>query len=490
MKTLKSLVLGKKNKIITIFLKGILFFLISTNLWGHPWKPNHYVIIDTDGGVDDYRAIILMLASPDVRVLGISASNGVLDSKDVYFKVKSLLNDLHHEGIPVGINNTNNEVAKNCIPALEFKWGNNYPIPDSIPLALNMINYLLSHVNDKIEFICLGSLNTIENLQKRNLLSTQRIKKIIWSSKYEYRESNFNYELDKDAFESVSKLKIPFSIIGGEIKGFEYDNDFSDYLNSNHNPYSIKMVSGISGNTNSPYSNQCFDETLVLFLHFPELFKPDTLDNIIRYQFVNNNNVIEKAFEKIISGETVNQNQVLKTFPIDSISYFPDVQKNMTATIEKYGREEWVSCVLTNELHRHLGVYAVIGAKMGLRAKEFFGAGIDEMRIISYAGDIPPFSCMNDGLQVSTGGTLGHGLISVAEDSLKLPAADFFYLGRKITLSLKAKYQNKIVADVKELSSIYGLDSNIYWEFIRLDALNYWMNWDRHEIFDIRESPQ
>jgi pyrimidine-specific ribonucleoside hydrolase len=83
---------------------------------------------------------------------------------------------------------------------------------------------------------------------------------------------------------------------------------------------------------------------------------------------------------------------------------------------------------------------------------------------------------------------LGHGLISVSSDTLMLPMADFYYLGRKITLTLKSKYKNKIIADVKELSSIYGLDSNIYWEFIRIDALNYWTNWDRHEIFDIRES--
>ena len=42
----------------------------------HPWKPAHYVIIDTDGGIDDMRAISIMLASPDIRVMGIIASGG------------------------------------------------------------------------------------------------------------------------------------------------------------------------------------------------------------------------------------------------------------------------------------------------------------------------------------------------------------------------------------------------------------------------------
>jgi inosine-uridine nucleoside N-ribohydrolase len=32
------------------------------------------VIIDTDGGIDDIRAITMLLASPDVRVLAITVS--------------------------------------------------------------------------------------------------------------------------------------------------------------------------------------------------------------------------------------------------------------------------------------------------------------------------------------------------------------------------------------------------------------------------------
>jgi pyrimidine-specific ribonucleoside hydrolase len=474
---------------IRTLLKVLLLFLVSTTLWGHPWKPNHYVIIDTDGGIDDFRAIVMMMASPDVRVLGITTSAGVLDAKEAYIKVKSLLADLNHEGVPVGINYSNTNTPKNCSEALKFKWGNNIEFPDSIPLAINLINELLSRSPEKIEFICLGSLSTFENLQKSDGFSAKKVKRLIWSSKYDYRVKNFNYELDTVSFEIVSKQKIPLFIVGGDIQGFEFDKFFTGNLKSVHNPFSIKLASGISENTKSTCSNVCFDETLVLFLHFPELFNVDSLGYLARYQVkFNNKAVIEKAFEKIISGETVNQNQVLKSFPIDSSSYFTDVQKIMAQTIDKYGKDEWVSSVLANELHRHLGVYAIIGTKMGIRAKEYFGAGVDEMKIVSYAGTIPPYSCMNDGLQVSTGGTLGHGLIRVATDSLKLPKADFFYMGRKITLTLREAYQNKIVADIKEISSIFGLDSNIYWELIRMDAINYWSNWDRHELFDVQEN--
>jgi len=86
-----------KRTIITFILLLFVFTLHS-----HPWKPSHYVIIDTDGGIDDMRAITMLLASPDVRILGITTSGGALSAQNAYVKVKSLLNSLYHEGIPVG----------------------------------------------------------------------------------------------------------------------------------------------------------------------------------------------------------------------------------------------------------------------------------------------------------------------------------------------------------------------------------------------------
>lgn len=71
-------------KKVFLLLSCILFPLI---LGAHPWKPSHYVIIDTDGGVDDMKAITLMLASPDIRVLGIIASPGSLTADETYVKI-------------------------------------------------------------------------------------------------------------------------------------------------------------------------------------------------------------------------------------------------------------------------------------------------------------------------------------------------------------------------------------------------------------------
>lgn len=93
----------------------------------------------------------------------------------------------------------------------------------------------------------------------------------------------------------------------------------------------------------------------------------------------------------------------LNGFPVDRELYLYDVRLIMDSAITRYGIDEWKACVMTDEFHGHLGVYSIVGAKMGIYAREYFGIGTDLLEINTYAGSTTPFSCMNDGLQVSTG---------------------------------------------------------------------------------------
>ena len=45
----------------------------------------------------------------------------------------------------------------------------------------------------------------------------------------------------------------------------------------------------------------------------------------------------------------------------------PDVRDPAQLIQARHGLEEWKAAVLTSELHRHLGTYSIVGAKMGLR---------------------------------------------------------------------------------------------------------------------------
>jgi len=155
--------------------------------------------------------------------------------------------------------------------------------------------------------------------------------------------------------------------------------------------------------------------------------------------------------------------------------------------VQRYGLSEFRAAVLTNELHGHLGIFATVGVKMGIRAREYFDIGVDDMHVTTYAGNRPPVSCLNDGLQVSTGGTLGHGLITVAEVKAgdTRPEATFTFKNKKVTLRLKPEYERRVREDLKKGVETYGADTEANWQYVRALAIQYWLDWDRHEIFDI-----
>lgn len=155
--------------------------------------------------------------------------------------------------------------------------------------------------------------------------------------------------------------------------------------------------------------------------------------------------------------------------------------------IKRHGLEEWRLCVLTSEIHQHLGIYSIIGAKMGLRAREIFDAGLDELQVLSHAGTRPPLSCLNDGLQVSTGATLGRGKISISGDSDVRPEATFAHGGRAIRLRLKREYWDQVRSDIARGIKEHGSLTLAYFDFIRRLSIRYWLEWDRKEVFEVED---
>jgi formylmethanofuran dehydrogenase subunit E len=128
-----------------------------------------------------------------------------------------------------------------------------------------------------------------------------------------------------------------------------------------------------------------------------------------------------------------------------------------------------------------------VGAKMGIKARELFGVGPDMLNVVTFAGSKPPYSCLNDGIQVSTGATLGMGTIHPGNDSTTMPSAIFTYKNRSIRITLKKEYLEKVDADINEGIVKFGLMDDGYWKLVRRNALKYWLEWDRNKIFDISE---
>jgi formylmethanofuran dehydrogenase subunit E len=180
-----------------------------------------------------------------------------------------------------------------------------------------------------------------------------------------------------------------------------------------------------------------------------------------------------------------NQGVVISRFPIRKEDYATDVRGIITEAISKNGEEEWWLIVLTSEIHGHLGIYAIIGAKMGLFARETLHSGEDELSISSYAGSKPPVSCLNDGLQVSTGATLGHGLIKTEPVETPRPSAKFIFKEKSVTISLKDQMHRNIEHQIRIAFEQSGGINDQYWKTIREIGLKIWIEYDRNKIFEI-----
>ncbi|MGD9992893.1 MAG: FmdE family protein [Salinivirgaceae bacterium] len=380
-------------------LKFLIFLLLAISPLissAHPWKPQYFVIIDTDASIDDFYTIKTLLNHPEVRVLAITVSNGATPTAIGYQKVKSMLADSHHEGILVGINkhSANQNIQAE---AVSFKWSSSeYPVFNE-QSAEPVLKRIIMYNSEPLHFINLASLQTLNFFLALSTDTKNWLNEIIWNIE-EPVSNAYNYNLVPQSYHELIEKKLDIRFQKNIIELFP-DQD-----------------------------------------SYPEKF------------------------------------QAFKEFPVDTLNYISDIALQAQSTQQKFGISEWAACVITNELHRHVGVYAIIGVKMGIRALEYFGAGADEMQIISYAGTKPPISCINDGIQVSTGATLGHGLINIAETDNPDPTMVFKYLGQELCITLKPEYKKQIQRDLKQLNAVHGINSNIYWDLVREVALNCWFN--------------
>ncbi len=92
--------------------------------------------------------------------------------------------------------------------------------------------------------------------------------------------------------------------------------------------------------------------------------------------------------------------------------------------------------------HGHLGPHLVLGLRMGLLAKNLLNGTPFTMRAEIHTQTTPPLSCILDGIQVSSGCTLGKGNITVKED--RTIYGIFLTDSRKIKISVKKEILNLI----------------------------------------------
>jgi len=477
----------------------ILVLLGITILHGHSGKASFHILIDTDAALDDLRAINLFLASPEFEILAITASDGALSPEEGLIKIKALLNGFGHEGIPSGMGGVVQEKAPSWRNFCQrVRWGNeeSTKIRAEI-LAVDLILSAIEREDEPVTIVCLGGLTNIAGALKVKPQIIDRILKIVWYNDSAKPLSGTNYEIDKEAAQAVISSGVPLEMVSNTGKNaFVFDTQILQSIGAVHSPYGERIFTTHSDESVMKRIEsghlKLWDDLLPVYLLYPDLFERKIIkrDSRLKLFTIRSVEEIKIKFLEILKSRNEVKSLVFKGFPDAPELFAEDVRPYMNRIIQKYGKEEWRAGVLTNELHGHLGIYSIIGAKMGMRVRQYFNIGVDDISIISYAGSTPPLSCMNDGLQVSTGGTVGHGLFSVSSDTPYHPEAAFTFKGRTVHIRLKDQYWDSVRADIQKGVELYGSGTEDNWKYVRRLAIKYWLDWDRREIFILEEGEE
>lgn len=478
-----------------------LLFLIShfQFVFSQPLRTveNYPLVIDTDCGITDFRAINLLLSRPEVKISAFIISGGIDDPWNGLTKLTGFLHENNNDSIPAGIGKAIKVKSKDTRSIDQsLSWSSSPAEPEHAKTSLALLSEILSSPGKKITYICLGPLTGMAELisLKPGLISC--IDRIIWYNDHVVPSfRGFNFEYDSLSVKKVLSSGIRIDIISS-LDNQEAVFDTSFFLSVSDNSGGLTGILRsfyMRNNKNGILSKQrsvMEDELAAVYLFNSSLFDMNPLPGMarIRYNTGYNLPAVKEVISDMILGTYYNENNiVLSKFPAEREMFSYDVRQITDSAIARYGSEEWKACVITDEFHGHLGVYSIVGAKMGIKAREIFGVGPDVLEVVSYAGLKPPYSCLNDGIQVSTGSTLGMGLISVAPVKQTRAMADFSYKGRTVRISLKDEYLEKVESDINEGIVKFGLMDDGYWKLIRQSALHCWLEWDRNEIFDMEE---
>lgn len=474
-----------KNKIYCISL--FLVFLCFSKAHSQPTLPDLY--IDTDGAPDDYRAINLFLASGKYNIRAIICTGGVLSPDQSRQKAESLVNDLGLLIPVIKAFESNSPVPDFREFANSFPWGNR--------VLTNKENNIATFVDtanfEGSLYVCLGPLTSLEKIIQNK--GNSKPQKIIWYCNPKLAGS-FNYDFDSLAAKKCLHSKTDMVLVSNlQKEGMSFSQSLMDSISNLKTPLAINISTAFSKFLSTPNCTphlKIWDDLTAVYLLFPELFKAKINPHNPHLVVINDfhSPFVRQALVKIFERNLPDKNSIgLYQFPYNKDAYWFDIASIADSAQKLYGQEEWKICALTNEFHQHVGIYSIIGAKMGIHAREYFKVPLDKLLVRSNAGLSPPLSCLNDGLQLSTGATLGHGTIFINENQKYTASAYFEYKGKKIKLSLKQELVNQVEKDIQSGIVQYGNLSDGYWKLIRELSLKYWLNWDRNKIFEMEIFP-
>ena len=444
-------------------------------------RAKYNVVIDTDCGMDDFRALTYFMASRDFNIDAVQSVGAVLDAETSSQCLASVLGELHHEGILLGKGLNANNFKKNCSPAIDF-WKNRADF--TIKPRADAVYTVITNSRKPVIYVAMGPLTNLADLVDKHPELASKISYVLWpSSTKDGQPCGYNYQMDKSAYEKVLASGLKLKVLdAGRVF---YPDDFLSLLPEINTPYAQTFAKYYQGQTFT--SVRFYDDLLPFYILYPELFSETANQNILVLT-PKPDSYFDVIATRVLNSTETEKGVIITEMPRNNSLLSADVAPIAEQMIQKYGYIEYKLVLLTSEMHSHLGIYSIIGAKMGLRILEYLHVGLDEVTIVSNAGFEPPISCLNDGLQIGAGTTLGYGAITISADKDVSPSVVVNYNGRKLLFKVKDEVKREIASDVMALIQKHGLESDVYWSEIRRLAIEkYWKGKSRFEIFEVEE---
>ncbi len=487
-------------KRIVRMMISVLFLLIIFETQAGAHGTSLPVIVDTDMALDDIRAIVMLLNLETARIPLMVTSDGVRSPEEGVKNLNAILEHFNRRNIRIV---PGKRLDK---PDPEFRaWIKEIKVPGSFSgsgtdfpesTAAEEIVKTIGSTEDSFLYLCLGPLTNLgEALQIDPDLKT-RISFLIYFGRHPNDDDpGWNSLRDPDSARSVFASGIRIYAMGlPEDHLAPLSTELYERMRKLNTPASNLLIEIHEAPEIEKLRLQdhfyVWDEMTVIYIYNPSLFKFSVSTHggkVMTLAKIDQEDIYDAYIHALGYSADAHldprQSVVLHQFPSEPSLFREDVSPYVIEIIDRYGLEEWKACLLTNEFHRHLGIYSLIGAKMGIRAREILEAPFDTLEVISHAGSKPPQSCMNDGLQVSTGASLGRGTIRVSEKQPS-PEAWFFHDDVRLKMKLKTEIWEKIKEDISGLVREYGALSPEYFKEVRRLSIRYWKDLDRRHIFD------
>ncbi|MEW6379915.1 MAG: nucleoside hydrolase [bacterium] len=467
------------------------------------------VIVDTDMALDDVRALAMMFNSPHVEVKAVVTADGSSSAQAGYRNLLRILKFLEAPEIPVGRGKSLDQPPPAWRERSESLGWAQLPAAaaasaaaqESAPEAVSVIISTLSKAEDtKITYVCLGPLTNLAGVLEKNPSARDRIAGILYAgTPPDAPDPDWNTSRDRQAARAVFSCGLPLYTFstgspGGSAEPFSFDSELLQDIRK-YSTRSARLIDLLHSDSRMQKLMQnrhfkIWDELVALYLNDSSLGgrEPVQIKNNLFAFSQWDWKTVRPAYLELVSGIDSQKLSpripvILEQYPTNPGDFREDLRPLIPKIIAVHGVEEWKAALLTNELHRHLGIYSIFGAKMGIRAREILGASLDELSVESMAGLKPPVSCMNDGLQVSTGASLGRGTIRVIEEKA-LPEATFVFGSKKLHMRIKDDILKRIQADIKDIVQRFGSLTPQYFEEVRKLSFRYWADMNRSQIFE------